>query len=168
MARLEPVRALLLLGALLLAERASATQTNEYQCRRGELLRRVQLGGSPAGQPLPCEVVYWKDTERPGSGQILWNATIDQQYCEDKASAFVEQLRGWGWRCDRSGAGWRPGAHGRHGLAASQARRPPSGRLPERGAMPGHAAALAGAIEGTIASLGPPFRRLRGRDRRLR
>ncbi len=156
MARLDPVRALLLLGALLLAEGAAASDTNEYQCRRGDLLRRVQLGGGAGGQPLPCEVVYWKDTEHPGRGQILWNAATDQQYCEDKASAFVEQLRGWGWRCERLGEPQGEPADAPAAMVWPQVK-PTVGvglRNPSRAAMPGDAAALAAVIEGTIASLG--------------
>jgi hypothetical protein len=103
MARLGFARALILVGALLLADTAAATQTNEYQCRRDGLMRRVQLGGGTEGEAVPCEVVYWKDSERPGVGQILWNATTDAQFCEDKARELVEQLRGWGWQCERLG-----------------------------------------------------------------
>jgi hypothetical protein len=95
--------ALILLAALLLADAAAATQTNEYQCRREGLIRRVQLGGGTDGAAVPCEVVYWKDSEQPGVGQILWNAVTDARYCEQKARGLVEQLSGRGWQCERLG-----------------------------------------------------------------
>jgi hypothetical protein len=164
MVRLGPARALFGLGVLLLADGASATQTNEYQCNRAGLVRRVQLGGGPGGQPLPCEVVYWKDSEHPGSGQILWNAATDQQYCEDKAKAFVDKLRGRGWQCERFGErlGEGSGALLDHTaerrMATVWPRIKPSPGATRRHAAgravaPGDGVALGAVIDDTIASL---------------
>jgi hypothetical protein len=155
MARLEPSHAVLLLGALLLADGAWASQTSEYQCRREGMMRRVQLGGGPAGEPLPCEVVYWKDSEQPYRGQVLWTAATDQQYCEDQASAFVEQLRDWGWRCERSGAEMTETPGRATAVAWPRIKPAPAAGAPSRRAIgPAAPAALAGAIDGTLASLG--------------
>ena len=108
MARRARSGALVVLATLLLADRPAAHAADEYQCRRDGLMRRVELGGSGAGRPVPCEVVYWKDSEQPGIGQTLWRAATDPQYCEDQARAFVAQLRTWGWQCERLGAGVEP------------------------------------------------------------
>jgi len=58
------------------------------------------------GVAVPCEVHYYKDTEVPGEGQVLWRASNDAGYCEAKAAEFFEKLRGMGWTCwsDSEGA----------------------------------------------------------------
>lgn len=103
MARFGSARALILLTTLLLGQAAAVAKVDEYQCRRDGLMRRVQLSGAPADRPMPCEVVYWKDSEQPGGEQVLWNAKSNPQYCEEHARIFVERLRGWGWQCERVG-----------------------------------------------------------------
>ena len=47
------------------------------------------------GIELPCEVQYTKD----GATQVLWRASTETGYCEDKAAQFAEKQRGWGWQC---------------------------------------------------------------------
>jgi hypothetical protein len=47
------------------------------------------------GGGLPYEVQYKKDD----STQTLWNANNVKGYCEEKAKAFVEKQKGWGWSC---------------------------------------------------------------------
>lgn len=49
---------------------------------------------------VPCAVQY---TKAEGS-QTLWNAQNAMGYCEEKAAAFVEKQRGWGWDCQNSSA----------------------------------------------------------------
>jgi hypothetical protein len=31
--------------------------------------------------------------------QVLWNAQIDESYCEEKARGFIEKLESLGWTC---------------------------------------------------------------------
>ncbi len=64
-----------------------------------DLQRRVQIIRETS-EPVPCEVVYFKDTEAPGEGTALWNAANDPTYCQTQAEAFIEQLEGWGWSCE--------------------------------------------------------------------
>lgn len=49
---------------------------------------------------LPCAVQY---TKAEGS-QTLWNAQNASGYCEEKAAAFVEKQKGWGWDCQSTAA----------------------------------------------------------------
>jgi hypothetical protein len=42
-----------------------------------------------------CEVTYEKST----GVQTLWSAQNDRDYCLDKALAFVEKQKSWGWTC---------------------------------------------------------------------
>ena len=42
---------------------------------------------------------YFKDTEAPGEDQVLWSASQQAGYCEEKAAGLVAKLEGWGWDC---------------------------------------------------------------------
>ena len=78
----------------------------ETQCTNGDLVRRVVIMSEP-GVSVPCEVHYYKDTEAPGDSQVLWSASSQDGYCEERASEFIAKLEGWGWSC---GAGEAPAA----------------------------------------------------------
>ena len=73
-------------------------QGAETKCTYGDKVRRVVITSEP-GVSVPCEVHYYKDTEAPGSDQVLWSASQQAGYCEEKATAFVTKLEGWGWNC---------------------------------------------------------------------
>lgn len=75
----------------------------EFQCQRGDQVRRVELRLADDADQLPCEVVYWLDTEAPGQPQSLWNAQNQLDYCRDKARQMVERLESAGWACDAGG-----------------------------------------------------------------
>lgn len=72
----------------------------EFQCQRGDQIRRVELRLAADADQLPCEVIYWLDTEAPGQPQTLWNAQHQLDYCRDKAQLMVERLESAGWACD--------------------------------------------------------------------
>lgn len=91
--------ALSLLAAPILA--ASPAQSEEYHCRRGDLVRRIEVQFADDADRLPCQVVYWKDTERPGRPRTPWNAENQLEFCSRKAREMVERLQSAGWTCDR-------------------------------------------------------------------
>jgi len=62
------------------------------------MVRRVVIMTEP-GVSVPCEVHYFKDTEAPGEDQVLWSASQQTGYCEEKAAGLVAKLEGWGWDC---------------------------------------------------------------------
>ena len=76
------------------------------QCSYGDMTRRVVIMSEP-GVSVPCEVHYFKDSEAPGDDQVLWSASQQAGYCEEKAAELVSKLEGWGWDC---GAGDAPTA----------------------------------------------------------
>ncbi len=82
---------------------ANAAEKSEVNCRSGELVRRVIIEVGDLGTGLPCEVVYWKDSEAPGVRRVLWNARSDAVFCETKAAGLVEKLNNSGWECEASG-----------------------------------------------------------------
>ena len=82
---------------------AIATAADNYRCNLNGLERRVEIIYEP-GRSVPCEVLYFKDTEAPGEQQVLWRAQNESGFCESKTEAFVAQLRSQGWDCTISAA----------------------------------------------------------------
>jgi hypothetical protein len=85
--------------ALLAPDVALAVDGGEYQCRSGNLTRRIVIEVGDPQTGLPCEVVYWKDQEAPGERRVLWNARTDRSYCETKALGLTKTLSDGGWNC---------------------------------------------------------------------
>ena len=79
---------------LLLTSPVMAIESRTYICTRDNAERTIELH-YPTGQSLPCEVNYTKS----GNTQTLWQAFNQTGYCEEKAEAFVEKHRQWGWHC---------------------------------------------------------------------
>lgn len=70
-----------------------------YVCTQGNMERRIEV--VPLGTAkVPCEVRYTKN----GNTEVVWNAQVEEGYCEARAVEFVEKQRGWGWECVESGA----------------------------------------------------------------
>lgn len=93
--------------AATVAGMPSPSLGSEFICERGGAIRRVEIAVQDEAQQVPCEVVYWKDTERPGVRDVLWNAQTDAGFCVRKAEDLVNRLEGGGWNC-RAGDG-QPG-----------------------------------------------------------
>lgn len=87
-----------LTGAVLMLAAPLATAADAYRCNNGNLERRVEVVYETGGV-LPCEVHYYKDSEAPGSREVLWTANNEAGYCEARAAEFIERLRGFGWDC---------------------------------------------------------------------
>ena len=97
-------RPALILAALSLTAApvvAAPTNSEEYHCRRSDLVRRVEVQFADDADRLPCQVVYWRDTERPGEKQIPWNAKNQVGFCTGKAREMVERLQRDRWTCER-------------------------------------------------------------------
>ena len=67
-----------------------------YSCKHANKERMISVIYSDQDVKLPCEVQYAKE----GATQTLWRASSQVGYCEEKAQAFLEKQRGWGWVCD--------------------------------------------------------------------
>ncbi len=90
----------ILATGLATAAAADAAEKSQHTCRSGDVVRRVVIEVGDLGTGLPCEVVYWKDTETPGVRRVLWNARTDTAFCESKAAGLVKKLGTSGWQCD--------------------------------------------------------------------
>lgn len=101
-ARRSMARSLLTLAVLtpVLILPAGAVAASETRCVRGDdAIRRVAIEVQDPDRNVPCEVVYWKDTEEPGVRSVLWSAQTDAGFCADKAEELVDRLRAAGWSC---------------------------------------------------------------------
>lgn len=88
---------------------AIAQSTATYQCTMGGQTRRVEVVQTTP-EPVPCEVLYFKDSEAPGEREVLWSAGVEAGYCEARASEFVTRLEGMGWTCGTAVRAETPGA----------------------------------------------------------
>lgn len=79
----------------LTAGPALALENQKTVCTFGTQQRIIEIVYTGEGE-VPCEVHYTKDT----GSQILWQAQGEAGYCEEKAAAFIEKQRSWGWNCD--------------------------------------------------------------------
>jgi hypothetical protein len=87
------------LAAALLGGAATPALGSEFVCERGGAIRRVEIAVQDEVRRVPCEVVYWRDTEQPGVREVLWNARTDAAFCVRQAEDLVRRLQGGGWRC---------------------------------------------------------------------
>ncbi len=78
---------------------SSGAGFSNTECSNGKNTRTVELTSADAQTKLPCEVHYKKTTEQAGHDQMLWQSANNLSFCESKAQAFVEKLKGWGWTC---------------------------------------------------------------------
>jgi hypothetical protein len=70
---------------------------DSWNCSSSDLVREVVID-YPEGGPVPCNVIYKKQTEG-FEDQVLWSADSLEGYCEDKARELVANLESWGWVC---------------------------------------------------------------------
>lgn len=77
----------------------TAAAATSYNCTHGNKVRLIEVVYLNAPAKVPCEVHYSKETEEPGVTSTPWSAANLEGYCEDKAAAFAEKQRGWGWDC---------------------------------------------------------------------
>lgn len=79
---------------VLLANTALADES--YTCTNGSDERVISIVYPDPEAKVPCEVRYRKQ----GVTETLWSAQQEVGYCEEKAKAFVEKQRAWGWNCE--------------------------------------------------------------------
>ncbi len=86
-----------LFAAVVALFASSSLLAETYVCKHGDQERTIAIVYANADSAAPCEVTYDK-----GEGaESLWQAQNDVSYCEEKAAAFVEKQRGWGWDCNK-------------------------------------------------------------------
>lgn len=74
---------------------ALADVAEQYDCRRDDTVRRIEVQVSDRPSRLPCEVVYSKG----GSASVLWEAENQLDFCMARASELAARLEESGWAC---------------------------------------------------------------------
>jgi len=87
----------LVIASLLLSATAATHAVDNIKtiCSHGNQTRVIEVVYKTE-DVLPCEVRYAKSD----SSKVLWSANNAENYCETKASAFVEKQVAWGWNCE--------------------------------------------------------------------
>jgi len=80
---------------LAISATSMAADNIKTVCEHGNQTRIIEVVYTGEGA-VPCEVRYSKEE----GTQTLWNANNAEGYCEEKATAFVEKQKGWGWNCE--------------------------------------------------------------------
>jgi hypothetical protein len=96
----RPALILAALSLLAAGVAAGPASSEEYHCRRDDLVRRIEVQFANDADRLPCQVVYWSDMARPDDKRVPWRAENQIEFCTRKAREMAERLRGSGWTCD--------------------------------------------------------------------
>jgi hypothetical protein len=75
----------------------ASAYAESWSCSNDNLVREVHVVRTTS-DPVPCNVVYKKQTEGV-EDQVLWSAESDEAYCIDKAKGLVVTLESSGWVC---------------------------------------------------------------------
>jgi hypothetical protein len=87
------------LGALASSVLVPLAVAEEFHCRLGSDVRRVELLLTDDQDRLPCQVLYWRGSDRAAEPQILWRADFNLEFCFDKARDMIRDMQSAGWRC---------------------------------------------------------------------
>jgi hypothetical protein len=96
----RPALVLAALGLVMISIPAGRAQDQEYHCRRGDLVRRVEVQFADDADRLPCQVLYWRETEGSARPRVPWTADHQLEFCSRKAREMVDSLEGAGWTCN--------------------------------------------------------------------
>lgn len=81
--------------ALFASSNALAVNNYEYTCSSRLETRVISVEYENTDSQTPCQVFYAKN----GTKKMVWQASQQTGYCENKAQAFVDKQIGWGFAC---------------------------------------------------------------------
>lgn len=79
------------------ADAVASTPGDPVVCKRGKTERHVNVV-SPGTEGRVCEMHYAKPTEGVPS-RMIWYATSDKNFCDQKANSLMAKLTSSGWTC---------------------------------------------------------------------
>ncbi len=87
----------MMIAAILAAGSAQAEVT---VCKMADNVRKVSVVHQDNDPAKACDVLYSKDTEKPGEAPVvLWHYNVEVAQCAAKAQGMVDKLNGMGWSC---------------------------------------------------------------------
>jgi hypothetical protein len=96
----HPALVLATLSLVAVSILAGRAHSEEFDCRRGDLVRRIEVQFADDPDRLPCQVMYWRDPDSPERPRVPWKADHELQFCINKAREMVDHLQSAGWTCD--------------------------------------------------------------------
>jgi hypothetical protein len=76
---------------------AGSTEALDVHCRRGPLIRDVEVRFAHDADGLPCEVV-WQSTAGSDRQELVWRSDSQLDFCTQKARELAHRIDG-GWMC---------------------------------------------------------------------
>lgn len=76
-----------------------AQAAEDYQCRKAEDVRRIEIRFEDEIDQLPCRVVYRPETENDTVGTVSWRGITELESCRAQAAEVVDRLIAEGWDC---------------------------------------------------------------------
>ena len=73
------------------------TYADSWSCSRGNDVREIHIELTTSS-PVPCHVVYKKQTEGV-EDRVLWSANNNDSFCDEKAQGLVAKLESFEWVC---------------------------------------------------------------------
>ncbi|MFZ3229507.1 MAG: hypothetical protein WA160_04830 [Pseudobdellovibrio sp.] len=70
--------------------------TFAVDCKKGQIVRKVEVNYEVEGKKAPCSVKY---TKEDGTEKILFTAKAEEGYCEKKSANFIEKMKVLGFDC---------------------------------------------------------------------
>ena len=64
-------------------------------CKLKDIERTIEIVRKETGKSVPCDVVY----TRGGTSKVMFSATTQTGYCEQKAVDLAARLNDSGWKC---------------------------------------------------------------------
>lgn len=83
-----------------LAAPGEATITDTRSCRLGDDVRRLRIEVEDPRKGTPCDLIYWSESDLSETGQHLWRAEHDADFCTKRLDIIVQKWTGEGWRCN--------------------------------------------------------------------
>ena len=86
-------------ASLLVVSPAQSETPDDYQCGKGEDVRRIEIRFEDEDNQLPCRVIYRPETEDQSVGTVSWRGIETLESCQTQAQEVVDRLIAEGWNC---------------------------------------------------------------------
>jgi hypothetical protein len=86
-------------AALLVVLPARSEPPDDYQCGKGEDVRRIEIRFEDEDNQLPCRVIYRPETENQSVGTVSWRGIETLESCQTQTQEVVDRLIAEGWNC---------------------------------------------------------------------
>ena len=93
----------IIIAALFFLLQVSIADDPTIICKNAQHRRKLVVVYFQENKKVPCQLVYYKETERPGDIKIPYEAKNSIGFCEKKAVEMQKEFENAGWSCSQSG-----------------------------------------------------------------